>query len=387
MRKFLFVFICCILICVGAYRFCDFKVKDGTMEMKEMLYEGVCTFFMPQVALGQSSAKQLAYMGLERMMFPALNESRNEGKNAGSGGKDTEGIVSTEDGQETESQTEEDNSQTQDGQTTEEDTETIAGVPGADTKKVVINREKLNDFDYLRQNFYQVDNTTTVDSTILDITKLLGTDVTLSDNTEGPQVLIYHTHSQEGYVGWEEGDASSSVLAIGDYLEELLTEMGFRVLHHKGEYDVGDRDHAYSNSLPSMEQLIADNPSIEVVIDLHRDGVPDNLHLVTDVDGRQTAQIMFFVGMSRSTSQGELTSLPNPYIDNNLALSFQLQMAADEYYPGLARNIYLKCYRYNQHICSKCILVEVGAQTNSFEEAKNAMIPLADILNKVLRGK
>jgi stage II sporulation protein P len=211
--------------------------------------------------------------------------------------------------------------------------------------------------------------------------------VSLSDRAEGPQVLIYHTHSQEGYVDGVEGDASTSVLAVGDYLEQLLTEKGFRVLHHKGEYDLKDRNHAYSDVLPVLEQIMAENPSIEVVIDLHRDGVPETLHLVTEVEGRPTAKIMFFNGLSKTTAQGELGYLPNPYIENNLALSFQLQLAAEEYYPGWTRKIYLKGFRYNQHVCSKCLLVEVGAQNNSLEEAKNAMIPLADILDKVLNAE
>ena len=80
-------------------------------------------------------------------------------------------------------------------------------------------------------------------------------------------------------------------------------------------------------------------------------------------------------------------NLPNPYLEDNLALSFQLQLAAAEYYPDFTRQIYLKGYRYNMHYCPKSLLVEVGAQNNTFEEAKNAMEPLADILDRVLHGK
>jgi stage II sporulation protein P len=64
---------------------------------------------------------------------------------------------------------------------------------------------------------------------------------------------------------------------------------------------------------------------------------------------------MFFNGLSKTTAQGDLDYLPNPYIENNLALSFQLQLAAEEYYPGWTRKIYLKGFRYNQHVCSKCL--------------------------------
>ena len=148
--------------------------------------------------------------------------------------------------------------------------------------------------------------------------------------------------------------------------------------------DLPSRDNAYSVALPDIERVLQENPSIEVVIDLHRDGVAENRHLVTEVNGKQTAKLMFFNGLSNTTSQGELTYLPNPYIPDNLALSFQLQLTAEEYYPGLMRKIYLKGYRYNLHLKPKSVLVEVGAQTNTLEEAKNAMEPLANILAFVL---
>ena len=129
-----------------------------------------------------------------------------------------------------------------------------------------------------------------------------------------------------------------------------------------------------------------DNPSIQVVIDLHRDGIAETTHLVTEQNGKQMAKIMFFNGLCYSTSTGTLASYPNPYLDQNLALSFQMQLAANEYYPDFTRRIYLKAWRYNMHFCPKSMLIEVGAQTNTLEEAMNAMEPLADILDKVLTG-
>jgi len=120
------------------------------------------------------------------------------------------------------------------------------------------------------------------------------------------------------------------------------------------------------------------------VIDLHRDGVPETTRLVTEIDGKSTAKLMFFNGLSKTTSQGELAYLANSNLASNLAFSFQMQLAAKEYYPGLTRPIYLKGYRYNMHLCPKSMLIEVGAQTNTFEEAKNSMEPLTDILAKVL---
>ncbi len=256
-------------------------------------------------------------------------------------------------------------------------------------KQAAVNREKLYDYDYLRQNFYIIDSSTTAGSELLNVDKLLGKSMAIEENdSEGPQILIYHTHSQECYIDSTEGDAGTSVIAVGEYLTQILTEKyGFRVLHHTGEYDVGDRDHAYSNAAPALAQLMEDYPSIQVVIDLHRDSVNESAHLITEINGKPTAKIMFFNGLCRTTAKGALTNLPNPYLEDNLALSFQLQLAAAEYYPDFTRPIYLKGYRYNMQYCPKSILVEVGAQNNTFEEAKNAMEPLADILDRVLHGK
>ncbi len=255
-------------------------------------------------------------------------------------------------------------------------------------QKVVYSREKLNDFDYLLQNFYQVDNTTTINSSQLNADSLLGKDMRLSHDASTPQILIYHTHSQEGYKDSVPGDAATSVVGVGDYLTKLLTERyGFSVIHHKGEYDVGDRDHAYSKAAPALEQVLAENPSIEVVIDLHRDGVREDTRLVTEINGVEMAQVMFFNGLSRTTKMGDIDYLYNPYITDNLAISFQMQLKAAEYYPDFTRRIYLKGYRYNMHYCPKSLLIEVGAQTNTVQEAMNAMIPLADILNKVLTAQ
>ncbi len=118
--------------------------------------------------------------------------------------------------------------------------------------------------------------------------------------------------------------------------------------------------------------------------DLHRDGVADTTHLVTMINGEQTAQIMYFNGLSSTTSNGSISSLYNPYIQDNLALSFQMQLASEELYQGFTRRIYLKSYRYNLHLMPKAMLIEVGAQTSSLQEALNAMDVLAEILSVVL---
>ena len=402
LRKFFLLFLSCILICGCAYRYGKTQLGDAKNEMISEWYEGITLFFIPQISLLNIDEKQLVYQDFEKLILPVffcVKETDSYGLAMAEQKMQLE-MDNTDEtiGQESQTQLMEEEKQTQNQGTENENTGEILSTqqstteqPSTETveiqesttiKKVVINREKLKDFDYLRQNFYQVDNTTTVGSNLLDVNEMLSKDMTLKENITGPQILIYHTHSQETYKG------GGSVVDVGDYLTELLTQQyGLQVLHHKGEYDVNDRDHAYSNALPAVQKVLADNPTIEVVIDLHRDGVPETTHLVTELDGRSTAKIMFFNGLSYTTSRGELTYLNNPYRKDNLSFSFQMQLAAAEYYPNLTRKIYLKGYRYNMHVCAKTLLIEVGAQTNTYEEAKNAMIPLADILTKVLKGE
>lgn len=256
----------------------------------------------------------------------------------------------------------------------------------ASTENSNYSLDKLSDFDYLLSNFYVVDRTTTIDSSQLNAKTFMEKDMKMSHDNKTPQILIYHTHSQEGYADSKEGDKSMTVVGLGDNLTKILTEQyGYNVIHHTGEYDVESRDYAYTLAAPAIEQVLKDNPSIEIVIDLHRDGVNENTHLSTEINGKQTAQFMFFNGLSRTTKNGNIDYLYNPYIEDNLAFSFQLQLKANNTYPGLARNIYLKGYRYNLHFRPKSILLEVGAQTNTFEEANNAMDPIADILHQVLQ--
>ena len=96
---------------------------------------------------------------------------------------------------------------------------------------------------------------------------------------------------------------------------------------------------------------------------------------------------MFFNGLSRTARNGNVDYLPNPYIEGNLAFSFQLQIKAQEYYPGFTRHIYLQSLRYNLHLKPRALLIEAGSQLNTVEEEKNAMEPLADILDRVLAGR
>lgn len=256
------------------------------------------------------------------------------------------------------------------------------------TKKATeLDLEELSDYQTLIKRHYCIDGMTGTNSSQLNLEKLLKKNMKLKEDVDGPQILIYHTHSLEGYRDSTDGDLDESVVGLGDYLTEILTgRYGFQVLHDRSTYD-SDRDRAYGVAGPYLQQILKDNPTIEVVIDLHRDGVGNDTYLLTEVNDTVMAPVMFFNGLSYTNKNGALTSLKNPNLQTNLAFSLQMELLASEYYPGFSRGIYLKGLRYNMHYCPKSLLVEVGAQTNSLQEAMNAMPPLADILNRVLSGE
>ena len=264
--------------------------------------------------------------------------------------------------------------------------------PEADTIQETISPDLLADPQALLNRFFVVDPNTSVLPGEIDGSTLLGKDLTLPENAEGPQILIYHTHSQETFADSRPGERADTVIGLGDDLQELLEKQyGYEVLHITEAFDMKEgcleRSRAYNYAEPVIAAALEEHPSIQVVIDLHRDGVNGSKRLVTEINGKPTAQIMFFNGLSRTKESGELTSLPNPYQAENLAFSFQMEYEAKQYYPGFSRCIYLKGYRYNLHLRPRSVLLEVGAQTNTVEEVKNAMGPFADILHKVLSGK
>ena len=254
-----------------------------------------------------------------------------------------------------------------------------------------LSPQMLADYDYLLNQFFIVDSQTSADAAQLNAAEFLGEDLTLQKDAAKPQILLYHTHSQEAFADSREGEVEDTIIGVGNYLTELLTETyGYQVLHVTEAFDMEsgelDRSAAYDYARPRLEALLKENPSIQVIIDLHRDGVPEDRHLVTEINGKPTAQIMFYNGLSYTTGRGNLEYLPNPYIKDNLAFSFQMEYQAAQYYPDFYRGIYLAGYRYNLHLRPRSVLVEAGAQTNTIQEVKNAMEPFADILNRVLQN-
>ena len=252
---------------------------------------------------------------------------------------------------------------------------------------------KMKDLQYLRSNYYIVDSRTGLLSGDIDVEQALSLDLTIERTKKEPKILIFHTHIHEGFADSDMSKGlSEGIWGVGEELKRILEEeYGIGVIHDAGQYDMvngkGQTTGAYERMELPIREILKKYPSIEVCIDLHRDGVAEGTRLVTEIDGKQCAQVMFFNGLCRLNKNGTLqpiSGLENPYLKENLAFSLQMKTAANHLYPNFTRKIYLNAYRFSLHFLPRSTLVEVGAQTNTKAEAKNAMKPLAQVLASVL---
>lgn len=304
----------------------------------------------------------------------------------------------TFDYKENETQSSEEEKKAQEGESTAEneeqsvETEETTDVISRDViNGNVYTKAQLSNFDFIKR-FYTVTSITSLTADIFNPQVLLDKNLSMVQDNSKPQILIFHTHSQETFIDSKDSSENMSIVGVGSYLEKLLEEKyGYNVIHDKSVYDYIDgkldRSKAYTYAEEGIRKILNENPSIEVVIDLHRDGVNENTKLITDIDGKKVAKVMLFNGISYSKMNGNITYLNNPNREENLAMSLQMKLLGEAYYPEYFRNNYINAYRYCLHLRGKSILVEAGAQTNTFEEVKNAMEPLADILNKVFKGE
>ena len=270
----------------------------------------------------------------------------------------------------------------QDDETTDEVVEEVK------KEEKLFHAKKWENSKYLRKYIYQIDSTTMATENELNGKVLLNTNLKLRKSDE-PQILIYHTHGSEAYRGSRKGRKSDTVIGVGDVLTKRLEQKNIKVVHDRNIYDVKngkeERSKAYNYAATAIEKNLKKYPSIQVVIDLHRDGVNESTKLVTRQNGKRMAQIMFFNGMSRNQS-GEIAYLTNPNREANLAFSLQLKCHAMELFEGFTKPIYLKGYRYNLHLKERSLLIELGNENNTVEEAMNAAAPLAKVIADVLKG-
>ena len=223
-----------------------------------------------------------------------------------------------------------------------------------------------------------------------DFAKLLKADADCRIKLDaGPQVLIVHTHTTEGYAQRNDGfydpdysprttDSSRNMIAVGEVLAKKLEEAGVRTVHATETHDHPKYNGSYERALETIKKYLEQYPSIEMVLDVHRDAVTYNdgtkLKPTVEINGRSAAQIMIISGCDAG---GKLYF---PEWKSNLTMALQLQQRAHELYPGLMRPLSFAPYRYNMHMTPNSLLLEFGTDANTLEEALCSAELMGDVL-------
>jgi len=226
----------------------------------------------------------------------------------------------------------------------------------------------------------------------VDIPALLEEPLDWDLKADVPTVLILHSHATESFEkesGYQETspyrtlDTAYNMVSIGDRVAELLEAGGIRVIHDRTLYDYPNYNDAYINAREAIEEHLAQNPSICMVLDLHRDAAEDaagnqKTSSVT-INGVPTANLMLVMGSNKGNR-----TFPN--WEKNLALAVKLQAQLEQNYEGLCKPINLVTSRYNQDLSTGALLVEVGTAGNTHAEALAAAELLAEGILALEKG-
>lgn len=230
----------------------------------------------------------------------------------------------------------------------------------------------------------------------IDLKALLSTKLPLKEISEDkPSILIYHTHSTEGYeildLGWyakeynsRTKDVSRNMIRVGDELTSVLEEAGFIVIHDRNIYDEA-YDGAYSRSRVSVEQYLKEYPSIQITLDVHRDAIhyDDGTKCKPTVliNGKKAAQVMIITGC-----EGDGVENFSSW-KTNLTFATHLQSCAEEKYNGLMRPIFFCNRKYNMDVTPFSLLLEFGTDANTLEEAVYSARLIGNSLVSLLEAK
>ncbi len=229
----------------------------------------------------------------------------------------------------------------------------------------------------------------------LDLASLLTREADIGWTEQAPQVLIYHTHGTEAYAmtpgdpyqesdPYRTTDTRHNMVRVGDELAAALKANGISVIHDRTLYDYPSYNNSYARSLEGVEALLAEYPSIRVVIDLHRDALEAAdgtvYKTVADIDGQTAAQVLLVLGT-------DAAGQPHPGWQDNLCFALEIQRQLDADWPTLARPLTLRSYRYNQQVLPGALLIEMGTHGNTLEEALCSARLLGQSISVVLTEK
>ncbi len=209
-----------------------------------------------------------------------------------------------------------------------------------------------------------------------------------------PAVLIIHTHASESYTKtagqdyaqtaeYRTLDTEYNMVALGDRLTQLLEQAGISVLHDRQIHDYPSYNNSYTNARQSAQAYLKQYPSIQVVLDLHRDAVLDSdgsqFAPTVTAGGERIAKLMLVVGTNAS-------GMHHPNWQENLAAALKLQVLLESQVPGITRPVLLRAQRFNHDLADGAMIVEIGAAGNTLQEAMAAVPCLAQALISLMHG-
>jgi len=200
-----------------------------------------------------------------------------------------------------------------------------------------------------------------------------------------PQVLIYHTHTTEAFLGdTRSQDKSKSVVAVGDRIAAQLKAAGINVVHDTTLHDYPSYNGSYDRSKVTIQNNLKKYPGIQVTLDIHRDamGTSDGTRIkpTAVINGKKAAQVMIISGCDDDGTLG----FPN--WEYNLRLAMRLQKSMADLYPGLGRPLNFCARKYNENMTKGSLLVEFGTEVNTLDEAAYAGELFGKALVSVLNG-
>lgn len=226
----------------------------------------------------------------------------------------------------------------------------------------------------------------------IDLNWYLKSDMPFKLSGKGAHVLIIHTHGSEAYTPAGKNtytpddvdrtvDTKYNVVRVGDEIESILKSKGISVIHDRNIYDSPTYSGSYTRALDAIGEHMKKNPGIKVILDIHRDSIcaddGTKYKTMAQVNGKDCAQLMLVL------STGE-SGLPHPNWQENLKFGVKLQCQIANKYPGLMRPINLRKERFNMHVTTGSLLVEVGSSANTLDEALTAIRPFAEELSALL---
>lgn len=238
-------------------------------------------------------------------------------------------------------------------------------------------------FDPQEASLVSLSNATGYDP---DIQALLTTPLSWDLTEGGPAVLIVHTHATESYTGtpgYRTEDPNYNMLRVGQEIKKVLEENGIGVIHDTTLHDEPSYNNAYIYARETIEKHLEENPSIRMVLDVHRDALElsEAVQLSTSasVDGQDSAQLMLVMGTDAGNRY-------HPDWQGNLAVAAKLQVLLERNYPGICRRMQLRTERFNQDLSPAGMILEVGAAGDTLEEALVAARAFAECIVALSRG-